>query len=111
MWLPASGSCRRVYGQQRFIDHGLIQPGYVVAKASHQLAALRQSTDSPPEDKVQSVDCMAHALSYGWYSHDLLFYADDLQYSRSVEEISASIEGIANMASVRSLFSLLVGFI
>ncbi len=57
-------------------------------------AALRQSTDSPSEDKLQSVARMAHALSYGWYSHDLLFYADDPQHQRSLDEMIKAIAGL-----------------
>jgi hypothetical protein len=37
---------------------------------------------------------MAHALSYGWYSHDLLFYIDDPLPSRSMDEIAHAIVGL-----------------
>ena len=57
-------------------------------------SALSQSSDKPPEDKLQSVARMAHALSYGWYSHDLLFYADDPKHQRSLEEMIKAIAGL-----------------
>ena len=53
--------------------------------------ALRQSSAALPEIKITSLARTAHALSYGWYSHDLLFYFDDPQHSRSIEEIAAAI--------------------
>jgi len=57
-------------------------------------SALSQSSDKPPEDKLQSVARMAHALSYGWYSHDLLFYADDPKHQRSLDEMIKAIAGL-----------------
>ena len=56
--------------------------------------ALRQSGDKPPEDKLIGVARMAHALSYGWYSHDLLFYADDPKHRRSMDDIAKVITGL-----------------
>ena len=53
--------------------------------------ALRQSSAELPETKITSLARTAHALSYGWYSHDLLFYFDDPQHSRSIEEIATAI--------------------
>ncbi len=53
--------------------------------------ALRQSSAALPETKITSLARTAHALSYGWYSHDLLFYFDDPQHSRSIEEIATAI--------------------
>ena len=53
--------------------------------------ALRQSSAALPEAKITSLARTAHALSYGWYSHDLLFYFDDPQHSRSIEEIATAI--------------------
>ena len=53
--------------------------------------ALRQSSAALPEIKITSLARTAHALSYGWYSHDLLFYFDDPQHSRSIEEIATAI--------------------
>ena len=53
--------------------------------------ALRQSSAELPEIKITSLARTAHALSYGWYSHDLLFYFDDPQHSRSIEEIATAI--------------------
>ena len=52
---------------------------------------LRQSSAALPEAKITSLARTAHALSYGWYSHDLLFYFDDPQHSRSIEEIATAI--------------------
>jgi len=37
------------------------------------------------EAKINSLARAAHALSYGWYSHDLQFYFGDPQHSRSIE--------------------------
>jgi len=61
--------------------------------------ALRQSSAALPEAKITSLARTAHALSYGWYSHDLLFYFDDPQHSRSIEEIATAIVDLvgANM--------------
>ena len=53
--------------------------------------ALRQSSAALPEAKITSLARTAHALSYGWYSHDLLFYFDDPKHSRSIEEIATAI--------------------
>ena len=53
--------------------------------------ALRQSSAALPEAKITSLARTAHALSYGWSSHDLLFYFDDPQHSRSIEEIATAI--------------------
>ena len=35
-----------------------------------------------------------HAISYGWYSHDLLFYADDPKHQRSLDEMIKAIAGL-----------------
>jgi len=61
--------------------------------------ALRQSSAALPETKITSLARTAHALSYGWYSHDLLFYFDDPQHSRSIKEIATAIVDLvrANM--------------
>ncbi|MEI6619224.1 MAG: TetR/AcrR family transcriptional regulator [Betaproteobacteria bacterium] len=53
--------------------------------------ALRLSCTPLPEAKITYLARTAHALSYGWYSHDLLFYFDDPKHSRSIEEISTAI--------------------
>ena len=53
--------------------------------------ALRQSSAALTEAKITSLARTAHALSYGWYSHDLLFYFDDPKHSRSIEEIATAI--------------------
>ena len=64
--------------------------------------AIRLSDVSIPSDKITPVARMAHSLSYGWYSHDLLFYTDDPQHSRSITEIATAIEGIIQLASAPS---------
>jgi AcrR family transcriptional regulator len=56
--------------------------------------ALRASSANIPENKVTAMARMAHALSYGWYSHDLLFYIDDPLHSRSMDEIAHAIVGL-----------------
>ena len=53
--------------------------------------ALRLSCNALPEAKITYLARTAHALSYGWYSHDLLFYFDDPAHSRSIEEIATAI--------------------
>lgn len=53
--------------------------------------ALRLSSAGLPEAKITALARTAHALSYGWYSHDLLFYFDDPAHSRSIEEIATAI--------------------
>lgn len=59
--------------------------------------AIRHSTFDIDEDKLISVSRMAHAISYGWYSHDLLFYIDDPRHTRSIEEIAQGIIGIIKL--------------
>ena len=61
--------------------------------------ALRQSCTSLPEAKITSLARTAHALSYGWYSHDLLFYIDDPKHSRSIEEIATAIVDLVRMST------------
>ena len=56
--------------------------------------ALRASSANIPENEVTAMARMAHALSYGWYSHDLLFYIDDPLHSRSMDEIAHAIMGL-----------------
>ena len=62
-------------------------------------AALRASSANLPEPKVIALARMAHALSYGWYSHDLLFYVDDPLHSRSLDEIAHAIVDLGQRAS------------
>lgn len=57
-------------------------------------SAIRHSTFKIDDDKLISVSRMAHAISYGWYSHDLLFYIDDPRHRRSIDEITQGIVGI-----------------
>lgn len=60
--------------------------------------AIRLSGVSVPVQKVTLVARMAHSLSYGWYSHDLLFYMDDPKHSRSITEIGSAIVGIIELS-------------
>jgi AcrR family transcriptional regulator len=55
--------------------------------------ALRKSSFIVPESDIKSVARMAHAISYGWYSHDLLFYLDQPRESRTIDEIGDAIVG------------------
>ena len=50
--------------------------------------------------KIISMARMAHAISYGWYSHDLLFYMDDPITSRSMADISKAITHFIESASI-----------
>jgi AcrR family transcriptional regulator len=61
--------------------------------------AIRLSSVQIQHDQVILVARMAHSLSYGWYSHDLLFYIDDPKHSRSITEIGSAIVGIIELAS------------
>ena len=56
--------------------------------------AIQQSSVNIPSATVTLKARMAHSLSYGWYSHDLLFYMDDPQHSRSITDIASAIVGI-----------------
>ncbi len=60
-------------------------------------SAIRHSNFEIDEDKLIGVSRMAHAISYGWYSHDLLFYIDDPRYRRSIDEITQGIVGIIKL--------------
>ena len=62
-------------------------------------AALRASSANLPEPKIIALARMAHALSYGWYSHDLLFYVDDPLHGRSLDEIAHAIVDLGQRAS------------
>ena len=63
-------------------------------------SAIRNSTLEIEEDKLIGVSRMAHAISYGWYSHDLLFYMDDPITSRSMADISKAITHFIESASI-----------
>ena len=67
-------------------------------------SAIRHSTLEIEEDKLIGVSRMAHAISYGWYSHDLLFYIDDPRYRRSIDEIAKGIVGIIKASAVPVLY-------
>lgn len=53
--------------------------------------ALRLSCAALPETQITPLARTAHALSYGWYSHDLLFYIDDPEHCRSIGEVATAI--------------------
>jgi hypothetical protein len=53
-----------------------------------------------PSAKIISMARMAHAISYGWYSHDLLFYMDDPITSRSMADIFKAITHFIESASI-----------
>ena len=61
-------------------------------------SAIRNSTLEIEEDKLIGVSRMAHAISYGWYSHDLLFYIDDPRHTRSIDEIAQGIVGVLKLS-------------
>ncbi len=62
--------------------------------------AFRQSSTKIPEAKIPAVARMAHALSYGWYSQDLLFYIHDPIHTRSLEELALAITGFVHSTSL-----------
>ena len=63
--------------------------------------AVRMSSANVPSAKVITTARMAHAISYGWYSHDLLFYMDDPIASRSMADISKAIAQFVDSAAMR----------
>ena len=63
--------------------------------------AVRMSSANVPSAKVFTTARMAHAISYGWYSHDLLFYMDDPIASRSMADISKAIAQFVDSAAMR----------
>ena len=63
--------------------------------------AFRSSSTPIPEEKIIPVARMAHAISYGWYSHDLLFYNDAPLQGRSLEEIGYAIIGFVHSSSLQ----------
>ena len=63
--------------------------------------AFRASSTVIPTAKIIPVARMAHAISYGWYSHDLLFYNDAPLHSRSMEEIGYAIIGFVHSSSLQ----------
>ena len=62
--------------------------------------AIQMSAANVPSAKIISMARMAHAISYGWYSHDLLFYMDDPITSRSMADISKAITQFVESASI-----------
>lgn len=63
--------------------------------------AIRISSANVPSAKVIHMARMAHAISYGWYSHDLLFYMDDPITSRSMADISKAITQFVESAAMK----------
>ena len=63
--------------------------------------AFRSSSTLIPADKITQAARMAHAISYGWYSHDLLFYNDAPLHSRSMEEIGYAIIGFVHSSPLQ----------
>ena len=63
--------------------------------------AFRASSTVIPTAKIIPVARMAHAISYGWYSHDLLFYNDAPLHSRSMEEIGYAIIGFVHSSPLQ----------
>ena len=63
--------------------------------------AIRISSANVPSAKVIHMARMAHAISYGWYSHDLLFYMDDPITSRSMADISKAITQFVESAAFK----------
>jgi AcrR family transcriptional regulator len=63
--------------------------------------SIRMSSANVPSAKIISMARMAHAISYGWYSHDLLFYMDDPISSRSMADISKAITHFVESAAFK----------
>jgi AcrR family transcriptional regulator len=63
--------------------------------------AIRMSSAKVPSAKVITTARMAHAISYGWYSHDLLFYVDDPITSRTIADISKAITHFVESAVMK----------
>jgi len=63
--------------------------------------AIRISSANVPSAKVIHMARMAHAISYGWYSHDLLFYMNDPITSRSMADISKAITQFVESAAMK----------
>ena len=64
-------------------------------------AAFRLSSTKIEEDKIPIVARMAHALSYGWYSQDLLFYLEDPIHAKSIDDLALAIAGFTRINSLR----------
>ena len=63
--------------------------------------AIQMSAANVPSAKIISMARMAHAISYGWYSHDLLFYMDDPITSRSMADIAKAITQFVESAAMK----------
>lgn len=64
-------------------------------------AAFRLSSTKIEEDKIPLVARMAHALSYGWYSQDLLFYLEDPIHAKSIDDLALAIAGFTRPNTLR----------
>jgi AcrR family transcriptional regulator len=64
-------------------------------------AAFRMSSTKIEEDKIPVIARMAHALSYGWYSQDLLFYLEDPIHAKSIDDLALAIAGFTRPHSLR----------
>jgi hypothetical protein len=64
-------------------------------------AAFRLSSTKIEEDKIPLVARMAHALSYGWYSQDLLFYLEDPIHAKSIDDLALAIAGFTRPNALR----------
>lgn len=65
--------------------------------------AFRLSSTKTNEGKIPAMARMAHALSYGWYSQDLLFYLDNPIHAKSIDDLALSIAGFTRPTSLSSV--------
>ena len=65
--------------------------------------AFRLSSTKTDEGKIPAIARMAHALSYGWYSQDLLFYLDNPIHAKSIDDLALSIAGFTRPTSLSSV--------
>ena len=65
--------------------------------------AFRLSSTKTDEGKIPAMARMAHALSYGWYSQDLLFYLDNPIHAKSIDDLALSIAGFTRPTSLSSV--------
>ena len=65
--------------------------------------AFRLSSTKIVEEKIPAIARMAHALSYGWYSQDLLFYLEDPIHANSIDELAHAIAGFARPSALSAV--------
>ena len=65
--------------------------------------AFQLSSTKTDEGKIPAMARMAHALSYGWYSQDLLFYLDNPIHAKSIDDLALSIAGFTRPTSLSSV--------